>query len=962
MKTTKTLLGLALLVLCIPAAAQVHVLTDTNGVLRAPPEFFSRNTNALVSALQAAGYSPSGTNNVQKTGGQTMEGPLWLLHPEGGLGHIAFGNAWSNLLTMTYDGIFFEIGDGSQGTPGVNNPWLMVTEGDVADWYIPVRVPSIFIGGTNAFDIFLQKSGGIVKRLEIIDTGGVGYLSIGSTNNPAAPLVAMTYDGNLFEFGDGFPEGVAVNNPWLTIADGGIATWTIPLVAPSFTAGGTNLLDEINSKQAASAALTTLASGEGGGLTAANPATNATQFVTLAQLQQSSSGGQASYFDLSKPANGFGGFTSATTNRNSLLQVSTVTTNPAVALVAGDYAAFFISTNTYSSISDGLAVVTLYCFEASAGSPTIKPDVYLINADTLQVEHEYEPSPSYQTVPGTLGGLVFSVPVTDRATGTNVYVAVGVKLGANGTVRLVTGGAYNSHVTFPIPNTLMVMKAGDVMTGPLTLSATEAPGTSNKVAASTEFVAKAVYGATSGATGNADTNAPNAWSQPQAFNGGISAPGTNNLGVIHVTGIESDNAIDQSIGGTGGTDAESARAALGLAYDVNILQFYLSLKQIAQAMISEGHMPYLGAAGMTNTPSLAFGRSVLNTADAAAVRSLIGAVYGAGDTMSGPLMVPYIGIVAGHTNIGSNQVATIRAVAEVEQRVSVGGFISSVSNDFEVVGGQLRFTNTTGDGPVLRATAAGTNTQISGLSDVTISTPVAGQMLVYDGSRWRNSPMSRMETADQWVEHFTGIFGGAANEAIALDEWTATTISGGTKALAGTYAGRNGVWQASGAPAAISGGDAIYHNGAILVPTNTMHFRTEVILVLTNSLMVRAGYNDTGTSTNLPTDAFHLVLTNGVLVGEACQGGFANRTQTTTSFQCSSNVWYVWRVFATNSVAWFRVYTNRTQLAWEDSVASNMPNNTQLVGVGITAISNGSDSTNKMLIGVDTIGHGYSVQ
>jgi len=264
------------------------------------------------------------------------------------------------------------------------------------------------------------------------------------------------------------------------------------------------------------------------------------------------------------------------------------------------------------------------------------------------------------------------------------------------------------------------------------------------------------------------------------------------------------------------------------------------------------------------------------------------------------------------------------------------------------------------------ATAGGSGgssvTNMVQLSDVNISNPVAGQTLGYNGSNWVNGPISRMEASDFWIEHFTGIFGGAANEAIALDEWTSTMVSGGTKALVGTYAGRNGVWMATAAPASISSGAAIFNNGATLVPTNTMHFKASVILVLTNDLMVRAAYTDSGSSTNLPTDAFELVVTNGIIIGEACQGGFANRTQTATSFQCSSNIWYNWRVFATNSVVWFNVYTNQTQLAWSDSVTSNVPNNTQLVGVGILAVSNGSSSTNKLLIGVDTIGHGYSVQ
>lgn len=216
--------------------------------------------------------------------------------------------------------------------------------------------------------------------------------------------------------------------------------------------------------QGTNAILTTLASGEAGGLTVAATAgaTNATQLVTLAQLQAASPGGQSSFFNLAQNATGFGGFTSGTTNLNSLTAVSTVTTNAGVALVAGQYVAFFISTNTYASISDGLAVVSMWCFETSSGSPTIKAEVYLINSVTKQLEYEYEPSPAYQLVTGTLSGLVFSVPVTARSTGTNMHVAFGIKQGASGTVRLVTGGTYNSHANFPLPNSAFVLSAGAI--------------------------------------------------------------------------------------------------------------------------------------------------------------------------------------------------------------------------------------------------------------------------------------------------------------------------------------------------------------------------------------------------------------------------------------------------------------------------------------------------------------------
>lgn len=232
---------------------------------------------------------------------------------------------------------------------------------------------------------------------------------------------------------------------------------------------GTAAVQAATDFQGTNANLTTLAGGEGGFLTAASNATNAQQFVTLSQLQSASAGGQASYFNLAQPAIGYGGFTAATTNINSLTPIATATTNLGTALTTGDYAAFFISTNTYASLSDGLAVVSLYACESAAGSPTIKAEVYLINAVTKLIEYEYEPSPAFQAVVNSVtpAGLVFSVPITARATGTNVYVAIGVKLGANGTVRLATGGAYDAHVTFPLPSSAFVMKSGDTMTGAL---------------------------------------------------------------------------------------------------------------------------------------------------------------------------------------------------------------------------------------------------------------------------------------------------------------------------------------------------------------------------------------------------------------------------------------------------------------------------------------------------------------
>jgi hypothetical protein len=750
-------LGLVLLALSgfsagAAVSARQAVSVGTNGALASPTNFFRANIGPLTNALSEVPIA-----SPRFTGAHSGDGSALT-----GLSGDAIGS------------------------------------GTVADARIPstiARTADVSALASNR----VSKAGDTMTGSLAIAVPGVGMVAIGSTNNPAAPAVVLSYDGTLFELGDGSVDPIGLNNTWLVVSDSGFATWSIPMAMPSLIIGTTNVIEAIGGKQPYA--------------------------------------------------------------------------SPLVALATNNAA----------------AVTNLNASELRSG-----------------------------TVPNA-------------------------RLAANLQV-LATNG----------------------VSGPLTLSATEAPGSSNRIAATTEFVAKALHNVTGGGgTGNADTNSANGWSQRQTFAGGIDAPGTNNLGVIHVTGIESDTAIDQSIGGTGGTDAESARAALGLQYDVDVQAYYPALKQLALAMLAEGHMAWRNAAGVvTNTPSLAFGRSVLNTADAAAVRALIGAVYGAGDTMSGPLLVPYIGIVAGHTNVGSNQVATLRAVAEVEQRVSVGGFISSVSSDFENVAGQLLVTNTTGTGPILRRSAAGTNAEFAGLADVEISNPVAGQAVVYNGSKWRNGRATRMDTADQWVEYFTGIFGGSANLAVAMYPFTYGGINSGVTALLPTYAGRNGVFSmATAASTATFTGASINFTsaGTCLDPTNELAFRTEFIWVITNSVIARLGFGDQF-NTNLPTDCVQFAATNGLVVGEASQGGFGNRTQTATSFLCGTNIWYVAKLSVTNSTAWFRLYTNRTQLAWEDSVASNVPGTGQLVGPGVAFSGTAADSTNKVLAGVDTYGFGHSVQ
>lgn len=466
-----------------------------------------------------------------------------------------------------------------------------------------------------------------------------------------------------------------------------------------------------------------------------------------------------------------------------------------------------------------------------------------------------------------------------------------------------------------------------------------------------------VVGGGSG-TGNADTNSPNGWSQKQTFAGGIDAPGTNTLGVIHVTAIESDTPIDQSIGGTGGTDAETSRAALGLAYDDDVAVFRLVLKQIALALLADGDMPYINSSGVaTNTPSLAYGRSLLNTLDGAAARALLDAVYRGGDTMSGPLLVPYIAIVAGQTNVGSNQVATVRAVAEVEQRVSVGGYISSVTNDFEVVGGKLLVTNTLGDGPLLRSSAAGTNSTLDGVSDVVITNPTMGKKmagygrdyLAYDGTNWVNAPVKQYgygipdEYEEIWI-NFPSV--------TTQSPFSANAVNGGSQSAGSNWEngrmGRHRIF-APNAPTFWSG--AFLATGSLPV-TNDWCMRFELLFPQTNGVVQLVGYSDKYGLTNSPGTTLMLSVTNGLMrfVGMMA----SNVTLGSGSYVINTNEWHNIYFYTTNQVAAVEVLTNGA-VAFQSSINSvNVPGGGVVTaGLGVQALvtPNGTASiTNGQLI------------
>ena len=125
----------------------------------------------------------------------------------------------------------------------------------------------------------------------------------------------------------------------------------------------------------------------------------------------------------------------------------------------------------------------------------------------------------------------------------------------------------------------------------------------------------------------AGTNAftgPNSFAGVTTFDGAANLNGSTTIsnltvpGTLSVGSITSGTPIGLSIGGTGGTNAASARASLGVTYDVDVQAYRLGLLQAALALTAGGHMVSHNGTLVTNLASTAAGRALLTAASASA--------------------------------------------------------------------------------------------------------------------------------------------------------------------------------------------------------------------------------------------------------------------------------------------------------------------------------------------------------